>query len=251
MVQATAANPVLTATEQVKTLSPASELRTGANVLPLLRFSISGNNLTDELVVAHRPGAAKAFDAELDAAKINNDNLNMWAETEPGLRQSIASLELTAPDTIPLVLQSTFSGEAALQAELSGEWPQQLSLSLLDSKTGMLYTLPFKEAPVFPLQAGQPCRLSLLVQAAGSTGTPLINNLLQIYPNPAKAGFTVHTARGFICLQITDVLGREVYNQAFGSSTVTASVYPNLPAGVYRVSATGASGTLVQKLVLE
>lgn len=75
-VQANDENPVLIASEKVKTNKAASEIEDENNNFtdPLIRFNLVGDNYTDEAVIRFNEASSKLFDKNFDAFKMQSLN---------------------------------------------------------------------------------------------------------------------------------------------------------------------------------
>ena len=248
VVQATGANPVLTANENAKTSATAGLLRNGA--LSLLRLQVQAGGFTDETVIADRPGAERRFEPQYDAYKMTNPALNLFSEPQAGEPMAINSMALSANDTVALQLKANATGTALLSVTDLGDLADRFNLLIRDEQSGSLQPLQAHTQMALPVTAGVPYRLTLLVQPLHVTGTTgKARHTFGLYPNPNNGTFTLAADAALHSVEITDALGRVVFSQSLNGTTETLN--PGLPAGVYNATVQYAGGSAVSKLVIQ
>jgi hypothetical protein len=99
--------------------------------------------------------------------------------------------------------------------------------------------------------------LPLLNRAVVSSTRPAAAALTALYPNPAHDAATLLLAPGTgpVAVQVCDVLGRVVWARSAAAPVTDGTLnlsFPGLPAGLYRVKATGTDGSVsTRPLVIE
>ncbi|MES2387895.1 MAG: hypothetical protein V4543_07820, partial [Bacteroidota bacterium] len=160
-VLATGTSPVLRASEGVKTAQTADILRSSAQ--SLLRMSLTDGNYTDEAVVNHKPEAIRLYDSQFDAPKLMNySGLNLWIEPAADMAHIISAMQISAGDSLTLVMRNRVSGRVRLAATELSDWAEKFSLSILDNSTGNVFAFTAGTELPFMLNAGESYRLTLL-----------------------------------------------------------------------------------------
>ncbi len=240
MVNATASNPVLTATENIKVSNQIAMQRIESNVAGLIRMQLTSGTVTDEMVIANRLTATQAFEANQDAQKLMNPTTNIYVGGS--LNQGIASMNLNEVNAIPFILQTNTNGLVYLTTtELSNV--EGYTFNLFDEQTGELLPYTGSETYTFNVSANQPYRLQLRVGSVTGINT-FKATAFEVYPNPATDKVTIRTT-GTGSLEIVNVVGQVVMTQP--ATEINEINVSKLAKGVYTVKFNGASQKLVVK----
>jgi hypothetical protein len=140
-VQTTAASPVLSCTENVKTATSATMLRESQNNGngDMIRFIVKGQNQYDETLFGFRDEATAGFDAEFDAVKMRSP-----IPTSPSLTQVVNNKEMAMNFVsnanrnakIELRFLTPTNGDYTLSVEGLNLFPANECVILRDLKTG-------------------------------------------------------------------------------------------------------------------
>ncbi len=233
--------------------------RTAAETRPRLNLTLAtaAGNL-DGLYVYAEAGATAGFDAQQDAAKLNNNNgLNLAALTTDGQPLSIQALP-TLAGRVALRVQTPAAGTYTLAAAELLNLPAGTTLVLEDAQTGQRTPLAaVGTAYSFTVAAGDKTdgRFWLNMTAAGplATTTGALQTALSVYPNPTHEGqatllVPAGTAAGQV--QIIDALGRLVRQQPLTAGGNTTLKLAGLPAGVYLVRVQAGQEQATRRLIL-
>lgn len=229
-VQANAANPVLTLTENAKSLSSPVLIKDG-EIKNVLRLKIEGNNLQDEAVVYFDKDASLTFDGNFDAAKFLSTNpLNPSISTVINTRDlSINGIPFQAQTiNIPVRVTAGVSGTYEINWKGLNSFAPNACITLEDTENGNVINL--KENPNYYLNltAGeQSPRFMLHINVPlPSTNTPATCN------NTNDGSITLQNQSGansFVQLQSNNQI---IASAQFSGPTYT---FNNLYPGVYQI----------------
>lgn len=174
-VQANAAGPSLSCTENVKVSSDRSFIRPVAPLdIKQLKLSISGNNYSDETILRFGGTAHKAYDAELDARKLfsSNDQVPGIASQDSSLNDlSINSLPgITSSMHIPVKTKVGVTGVYTIKRDSVYGLPLDYCVVLEDLLSGTKTNLASTSSYTFFIgDTTQAARFVLHVSASGYT----------------------------------------------------------------------------------
>jgi hypothetical protein len=96
---------------------------------------------------------------------------------------------------------------------------------------------------------------SVTITVLPCTGIAEISNgVAALYPNPSKGNFTVAFANlsSSNKVTITDMIGNQVHQQSVTAGTEKANIdMSNMPKGMYLVTVSNNSGSVIQKMIIE
>ena len=266
-VQATGANPVLTATEAVKQTggaNPYSGLQRLASDYRFVITGVSPAGYSNQAVIGFRNDATRGFDAALDAVFLSGGGVDVAAMPQPDVYQAVSKMPLPAStDSLPLYFNSPETGVHTLTfsnlAELSGSG---FGLYLKDNYNGSVTDLSANPEYSFTVSAAAASkgntRFVLLFVPNTATGTvkAVAGLSFEVVPNPGcssdlvlyLAGCSGNTA----ALSVTDVMGRQVYAETLSLTSGAASVKPSteLAAGVYLFTCKVPAATITRRVVI-
>ena len=229
-VQANAANPVLTLTENAKSLSSPVLIKDG-EIKNVLRLKIEGNNLQDEAVVYFDKDASLTFDGNFDAAKFLSTNpLNPSISTVINTRDlSINGIPFQAQTiNIPVRVTAGVSGTYEINWKGLNSFAPNACITLEDTENGNVINL--KENPNYYLNltAGeQSPRFMLHINVPlPSTNTPATCNNTNDGSIPLQ---NQSGANSFVQLQSNNQI---IASAQFSGPTYT---FNNLYPGVYQI----------------
>jgi hypothetical protein len=109
-----------------------------------------------------------------------------------------------------------------------------------------------KVSPYFTGQTGT-YLLDIPITRSATTGIEDVAGTLRVYPNPGRGVFTIETPASFQpeTYRVSDAGGRTVYEVQVRDKARQQTLSLNLPAGLYLLEATGKTGKLSQKLMLQ
>ena len=246
MVQATAASPRLTFTENIKTTASASLLRAASASLLRLKLEVPGQ--ADETVLADRSGGLADFEPEFDAEKLTNPDLNIWMAPTAAAAQAIASLDLNNVQSVPLRVKSSTACTAVLSVTDFTDLQNRFNISLIDDESAQVQALDPAVSVPLALQAGQTKNLTLLLESKVLGTSALKPVAANLYPNPSNGTCTL-TGTDLKHVQVTDNLGRVVYSAVLNGNDNLLNT--NLPAGVYSARVLTGKGSAVLRLVVQ
>jgi len=166
-VQATGINPVLTATEGVKSTVDVNFLKSSGPA-SFIKLAVGNNGFKDEAIVRFHPGAADTLD-KFDGAKLTNTNSNM-----PNLSTVVDNMDLVinsmadSTQEFSLPVRALFSSTGTYTLEITTSnltVPQNSIFVLQDLLTGTITDLMIDSAYTFTISnlSNNP-RFTLLLQ---------------------------------------------------------------------------------------
>jgi hypothetical protein len=240
LVWAENSSPLLTAREGIKVSNQVALQRIESQVNSLIRLQVSRGSMSDEVVIANRPNTQLAFEPQVDAQKLMNPATNIYVNGT--IRQSIASMNLNATNTIPIQLLSDSTGIVTISTtEFSG-----LSGGthyLVDEVTTEAFPYTPQTTYQFYLNANEPYSLSLRLNNVNGV-SQFKSTQFEVFPNPTTDKITIKTtSKG--TLEILNTLGQVVITEAAtGTNEINIS---KIAKGVYSVRFNGVSQKLVVK----
>jgi hypothetical protein len=267
-VRATAAGASLTLPASARPstyLNPGFNRTTTTTTRPLVRLQAqSATGPADETVVYFDPAATPAFDAALDAYKVQlngNGAPSLWSQAgADGLSINALSNLVTVP-SIPLGVRVSQPGSHTLAATELLNLPPGTEVWLEDRQLGTRQNLTLTPAYAFTMSPGYTGqRFYLWLQAGGilSTATGALQAATHLYPNPTTSTTTLEMAglmgTNSVQLELLNTLGQVVLKR---SAQPRAGILreqldlTGLAAGVYSVRVFTPQGTVVKRLVRE
>lgn len=229
-VQTNAANPVLSATENVKSVT-SSVLIKEEELKNVLRLEIGGNDGQDEAVVYFEKNATVGFDGNYDAAKFSSLNpLNPSISTVTNARDlSINGLPFIGKTMhIPVRVTTGVSGTLHISWNGLQSFPSNACFTLEDTENGNIVDLKTNEIYYFNLSTGsQAPRFILHIDVPMPISkTPASCN------NTNDGSITIKNKSGSNCLVQLQRDNQIVASAQFNSLTHT---FNDLAAGIYNV----------------
>jgi hypothetical protein len=229
---------------------------------PLLRLALNGSTLQDDAYVYFEQGATAGVDAEFDAAKLPNAtglDLATLAGTAPLAINALAPLGY-ADLVVPLNLRVPQTGNFVLTvADLRNF---NAPVYLRDALTGTQLLLAAGSSYPFALGTltGGAGRFSLVFRSATVTASraELKAEAVSLYPNPARAGFTVLlpplVGQREVRATLLNALGQAVQARTIGLNAAGATAEfrtSALAAGVYTLRLQADNQVLTKRVVIE
>ncbi|HEX8330828.1 MAG TPA: zinc-dependent metalloprotease family protein [Hymenobacter sp.] len=238
--------------------------RQTADSRPQLHLRVAGASLTDETFLYLQAGATAGVDAEYDAVKLPNTtglNLASLAAGTALAIQGLAPLAGTAEVAIPLALDVPAAGSFALEATDLANFGTT-AVFLRDAATGNLLPLASGTRYTFtlatPTAAGGRFAIVLRPATALATQPALTATQVTVYPNPARASFTVAVpavgSASRVEAELLNVLGQVVRRQSVAlPSSGALFVVPTaeLATGVYLLRLQAGAATVTKRVVIE
>ncbi|WP_210514000.1 T9SS type A sorting domain-containing protein [Hymenobacter terricola] len=232
---------------------------------PMVKLRLqSSSPLIDETTVYFEQGATAAFDPRFDAYKIpNSTGLNL-SSIIAGDELSINGLMplATAPVTVPLNVGLPVAGTYTLNAVDLLNFGGTNQVFLLDTQTGARINLAQQPTYTFTTQVTSLAgRFSLYFGPALSptaTTAAALADMVQLYPNPAHASFTLmlpaEMGRAAVSAKLYNQLGQLVSTRTLTVTAAGASSQfdvSGLTPGVYSLRLTGGPAQVVKRVVVE
>ncbi|MEI6750278.1 MAG: GLUG motif-containing protein [Bacteroidota bacterium] len=168
-VQTTAASPVLTMDNRVRTHSDATFLKNSNTAANQLRVRADANTMVDELLVGFGESANNAYNASEDALKLQG------AATAPQLSTLADNIKLSINNlaainsgtVVPMNFETEFEGNVTLTFSQIESFPANLAIRLQDNLTSQLIDLRKQSTYTFAhLQSNSSKRFELLFGSA-------------------------------------------------------------------------------------
>ncbi|WP_354585094.1 DUF4331 family protein [Hymenobacter sp. UYCo722] len=235
-----------------------------ADTRPQVKLRLqSSSPLLDETTVYFEQGASPAFDTHFDAYKLpNSTGLNV-SSIIAGDELSINGLAPlgTATVTVPLNVGVPAVGSYTLNAVDLLNFGTNTQVFLLDTQTGARINLASQPLYTFTTQqTSMPGRFVLSFGPAVVTATTpaALANLVQLYPNPAHASFTLllpaELSRAAVTATLYNQLGQQVAKRTLAITAAGASAQfdvAGLAPGIYSLRLTGSFAQVVKRVVVE
>ncbi|WP_276133743.1 T9SS type A sorting domain-containing protein [Polluticoccus soli] len=78
--------------------------------------------------------------------------------------------------------------------------------------------------------------------ASSASMTTLYNDNIKLYPNPSTGDMKIELSNSFIEINVTDMMGRTVFDESYSSITSKTIDLNRLPNGIYLISVTASDG---------
>jgi hypothetical protein len=246
-------------------LNPSFNRTATTTTRPLVRLQArSATGPADETVVYFDPAATPAFDAALDAYKVQlngNGAPSLWSQAGADGLSINALPSLSTVPTIPLGVRVGQAGSHTLEATELLNLPPGTEVWLEDRALGLRQNLTLTPAYSFSMSPGYTGqRFYLWLQAGGvlSTASGALQAATHLYPNPTTSTTTLEmaglTGTGSVQLEVLNTLGQVVLKR---SAQPRAGILreeldlTNLASGMYSVRVLTAQGTVVKRLTRE
>ncbi|GAB3586264.1 hypothetical protein GCM10027345_35540 [Hymenobacter daeguensis] len=232
---------------------------------PLVRMRLqSSSPLIDETTVYFEQGATTGFDSRFDAYKLpNSTGLNL-SSIIPGNELSVNGLAplAAAPVLVPLSIGLPAAGTYTLNAVDLLNFGGSTQVFLLDTQTGARINLSQQPTYTFTTQATSlPGRFVLSfgpAQNPTATTPAALADMVQLFPNPAHASFTLllpaEMGRAAVTARLFNQLGQLVTERSLSVTAAGASSQfdvSGLAPGVYSLRLTGGPAPVVKRVVVE
>jgi hypothetical protein len=232
---------------------------------PLVRMRLqSSSPLIDETTVYFEQGATAGFDSRFDAYKLpNSTGLNL-SSIITGNELSVNGLAplATAPVLVPLNVGLPAAGTYTLNAVDLLNFGGGTQVFLLDTQTGARINLSQQPTYTFTSQVTSlPGRFVLSfgpAQNPTSTTSAALADMVQLFPNPAHASFTLllpaEMGRAAVTARLFNPLGQLVTERSLSVTAAGASSQfdvSGLAPGVYSLRLTGGPAAVVKRVVVE
>ncbi len=250
-------NPSITITQSSRTHADQQFLNNPYRVDNMLRMHVQGNGYKDETIIIFRDDATNGFDHDFDAYKLYG------VEEAPQLYTVSGNTEMAMNvqpfdgnvESVPLYFKAGTTGTFTLWSEGIENFPEDMVITLEDTKTGEITDLRTDSLYTFTATSyGNPNRFILHFDATTVgienhntvSNEPVLiyvdgENMLNIKYTDGKPG------KGNVV--IYDVLGRQHDNFALSGTNVEKKKL-NLSAGTYIVQVTSAGNTTVKRIFI-
>ncbi|MDO7845128.1 T9SS type A sorting domain-containing protein [Hymenobacter sp. M29] len=245
-------------------LNPGFNRTTTSTTHPLVRLQAqSASGPADETVLYFDPAATPAFDAALDAYKVQlngNGAPSLWSVAGADGLSINALPSLAAGPSIPLGVRVGQAGSHTLEATELLNLPPGTEVWLEDRELGTRQNLTLTPTYAFtmsPSYTGQRFYLWLQASSVLGTATGGLQATTHLYPNPTTGAATLEmaglTGTGAVQLEVLNALGQVLLKR---SAQPRAGILreqldlTGLATGVYSVRIFTAQGVLTRKLTL-
>ena len=237
--------------------------KTTADTRPQVKLRLqSSSPLIDEAYVYFEQGATAGFDPRYDAYKLaNSTGLNLSSMITNDELSVNGLAPLVAATTVPLNVGVPAVGTYTLNAVDLLNFGAGTQVFLLDTQTGARINLASQPMYTFSTQVtSMPGRFSLFFGLATPTGTKpsALADLVQLYPNPAHASFTLllpaELGKAPVSAKLYNQLGQLVAQRTLSLTAAGASAQfdvAGLAPGVYSLRLTGGFAQVVKRVVVE
>ena len=234
-----------------------------ADTRPQVKLRLqSSSPLIDETYVYFEQGATAGFDPRYDAYKLaNSTGLNLSSLITNDELSVNGLAPLVAATTVPLNVGVPAVGTYTLNAVDLLNFGAGTQVFLLDTQTGARINLASQPMYTFSTQVtSMPGRFSLFFGPATPTGTKpsAVADLVQLYPNPAHASFTLllpaELGKAPVSAKLYNQLGQLVAQRTLSLTAAGASAQfdvAGLAPGVYSLRLTGGFAQVVKRVVVE
>jgi len=261
MVRVNNGSAVFAATEDVKTSSTGTFLRTNVvqNYMRMKMVDASGQS--DEAIIRFNPEATELYDDAFDAFKLNNGGMNFGVIQIDGKRIAIHSQPIPEiQNSIPLFTEAVGNGTYSLQFDLENLDFGTGTIYLKDNYLGTIQELNGNFEYPFVVNSDQASqgstRFELVFATESVTGISEFADKFdtRVVPNPGNGRQLTLVLKNAQETQthvvITDVLGKVLVDQDFISNGNRVSLETNLAMGVYQVLIQNGGNTSIQKIVV-
>jgi hypothetical protein len=232
---------------------------------PLVKMRLqSSSPLIDETTVYFEQGATAGFDSRFDAYKLpNSTGLNL-SSIITGDELSVNGLAPLAavPVLVPLNIGLPVAGTYTLNAVDLLNFGGNAQVFLLDTQTGARINLSQQPTYTFTSQVTSlPGRFVLSFGPAlnpTATKASALADMVQLFPNPAHASFTLllpaEMGRATVTARLLNQLGQLVTERSLSVTAAGASSQfdvSGLAPGVYSLRLTGGAAPVVKRVVVE
>ena len=238
--------------------------RATADARPQVKLRLqSSSPLLDETTVYFQQGATPAFDPRFDAYKLPNStglNVSSVIAGDELSVNGLAPLNATTV-TVPLNVGVPAVGSYTLNAVDLLNFGANTQVFLLDTQTGARINLASQPLYTFTTQqTSTPGRFVLAFGPAVATATTpaALADLVQLYPNPAHASFTLllpaELSRATVTASLYNQLGQRVAQRTLAVTAAGASAQfevAGLAPGIYSLRLTGSFAQVVKRVVVE
>lgn len=247
-VKASAAAPVLAATEAVKVAGTQTTFFRTEALQNIIRVRLSDGVSRDEAVVHFRPDAIDSYDEQTDAKKLRNEGMNISTLEAGGSQLAINSMApLQEQKIVPLNLEDLKPGSYTLQFSEHESFDRSSVITLIDlfSKNEVdIGTNPLYSFNVTSDSQSFQNRFALRFDFNGSASVVTAiepKHMLSAYPNPTTGIVSIDlSGKNAVQVLLVNSLGQTVVRYETSQPTIQLNLR-DLPAGIYilRVSTDG------------
>ena len=257
-VHASDVNPALTITQTSRTHSTQQFLNGGAyRTDELLRVYVQGNGYQDEMIVMFNDDATNDFDSRYDAYKLKGaDDAPQLYSYGDGEIYTMNVQPFDGPiETIPVGFEAGTTGTFTMWVSGIGNFPEDMNISLEDTKTGDLIDLRTDSVYTFSAAYyGNPQRFILYFDgtAVGVDQKDVPDNDVMVYVD-SRGRINVKQMSGERLegtLRIYDMLGREKASFKLNGQA-WQQFKTNLAAGSYIVRMSDKYRTVTKKVFIK
>jgi len=245
-VKASAANPALTAQENVKSANNTTLLRQATNALPQQTIKLILNNSADECLVRFLNEATNSFDDEFDAQKLINSQLNVpnIYTLNEDKKMAINTLNSTIENVmVPIAINNLSVNKNTLQATISSGFEGEAYL--YDNKENTFINL--REQPNNIVYAAnnteEKTRYFLSINSIEKVETIAHDKSIFVFPNPATTNIHFYNLPKQANINIYKAFGEICYTE--NSSLQTTINTHNYSNGIFYYKITNQNGEVI------
>jgi ELWxxDGT repeat protein len=251
-VKATAAGPVLSVNENIKTTS-ATYYKTDETISSYLRIKVRGENGNgDEMILGFATQGTEGYDTDVDAPKVGLGFVDMSMVAPKGEKLTQQFVNADADNMVIPVSFNTNGEIGKFHINFSNMQMVNKTVYLRDNLTGKVIDVATQPDFVFDVttqnMTANDTRFDLLIGSGSETSVESLG--MVVYPNPATSSFTVAVkgmkAEGVIT--VYDLVGKVVLQQSEVANSRYVLSTDNLESGIYMVEVNDGFSKQLQKL---
>jgi uncharacterized protein YjdB len=230
-------------------------LRTAPSQYIALSVVDANNHGWDKMYLSFNDNATSNEDAQYDATKATNPDLNFYSYAG-NTKLAVDARPYSSSMVIPMGFTTSYAQQYTIKAE-NMALPAGATLYLHDKMLNQYVLLQSGTSYSFDITADKATQGENRFELTATTGAAATTGLsVTMSPNPATDKVTIAyttAAKAATTVTIMNVAGASVMSQILGndaSGKATISI-SELPAGVYMVEVTSGSSKKIQKLVKE
>jgi hypothetical protein len=254
-IKATSQNPILVASEAVKTISTnyffKSNTNSNSSNTGLLKIKLGTIDGKDETIIRKHQNASVLFDYEMDALKKFSSNLKVPAiATKLGSNiYAINNFDSLITPEIPLYIKLSKPG--MLTFEFQGVSNNSQAFSLRDNFNGNEILIQHDTSFYFILvDTNNVANRYSIVWESNSIATGAQMNAqattFSIYPNPASDILHINQLPSNSMIEVVNAIGQVIYKNRAKFSHIELKT-DDYPSGIYLIKVFENNGNLVQK----
>ncbi|MCA4900396.1 MAG: T9SS type A sorting domain-containing protein [Bacteroidota bacterium] len=248
-VKASAAAPVLTATEAVKLAGTQTTFFRAQSLENIVRISLSDGQSRDEAVIHFRQDAKNEFDEETDAKKLRNEGINLSTFSDDGSKLAINSMgSLNDDKVVAIALEDLKPGSYTLQFSEYESFDQSFTIMLIDRFSNNEVNINTHNTYSFNVTADlRSLQNRFEIRFDNASATNVITSAerqptISAYPNPAAGNIAIDLERDEPSeVTLINPVGQAVMQFETSQRTIQLDL-GSLPAGIYVLCIRTANG---------